>query len=215
MNDVQPVWGTPSIFCHMRLNAFDGERFGAVSAEGHRYWLRPAFGCLLQPLVGDSVLVSLAGNEGYILCVLERSQQQAGELRISGDLRLSLPSGALSIDTRDGLVLNAGPTLAVQANKLTSTIEQAQIALGKLQISGERAENYWLERHDSSVHQHQQVTRHRADYGDSQRHVQGHEELSAGSVRQCVEKDFSLRGETLDLYAQVSVTLRGERINLG
>ncbi|AXM95519.1 DUF3540 domain-containing protein [Pseudomonas plecoglossicida] len=215
MNDAQPVRNGPVRLCHARINAFDGHRFGMVSGEGHRYWLKPAVGCLLQPAVGDCVLVSLAGDEGFILSVLERGQAQVGELRIAGDLRVSLPSGALSIEARDGLALNAGPTLAVQAHAVTSLVDQAQVVCGNLRISGERADSCWLERHDNSLHQHQQVIRHRAEYGDSRRHVQGHEELSAGSVRQRVSKDFSLRGETVDLLSQVSVTLRGPRINLG
>jgi hypothetical protein len=215
MNDVLQARDIPVTLRHVRINAFDGERFGVVSADGDRYWLRPALGCLLQPAVGDSVLVSLAGNDGYILCVLERNQVHVGELRIPGDLHLSLPSGALSIDTRDGLALNAGPVLAVQVQNLTSAVGQVQMALGTLQVSGERADSHWLERNDSALRQHAQVVRHSADYGDSRRQVQGHEELSAGSVRQRVEKDFSLRGETLDLFADASVALCGERINLG
>ena len=215
MNNVLPVRETPATLRHVRINAFDGERYGMVSVEGQRYWLTPALGCLLQPAVGDSVLVSLAGTEGYILCVLERSQTLAGELRIPGDLHLSLPSGALSIETRDGLALNAGPTLAVQAHQMSAALGQTELALGSLAVCGERADSQWLTRNDSTVRHHEQSAQHRADYGDSHRQVHGHEELSAGSVRQRVAKDFSLRGETLDLFADASVALRGERINLG
>jgi uncharacterized protein (DUF39 family) len=215
MNDLLQAMDSPATLRHARINAFDGERFGVVSAEGHRYWLKPALGCLLQPVVGDGVLISLAGDAGYILSVLERSQPHASELRIDGDVHLSVPGGALSIETRDGIALSAGSTLAVQAQHLVTAVTDAELALGTLKVCGERSDSQWIERHESTVRHTEQAVRHSAEYGDSTRRVEGHEDLSARSVRQHVEKDWSLRGETLDLFAQVTVALNGERIKLG
>lgn len=215
MNELLQVMDSPATLRHAQINAFDGERFGLVSAEGYRYWLKPALGCLLQPAVGDSVLVSVVGNEGYILSVLERSQAQVAQLRVSGDLHLNLPSGALSIEARDGVVLNAGASLAVQARYLNAIVDQGQLALGALQVGGEQLDSHWLEHNESALHHTEQAVQHTAEYGDSRRKIQGHEDVSAGSMRQCVEKDWSLSGETLDLFAQVTVALSGERIKLG
>jgi len=215
MNQALQLMDSTAVLRHVRINAVDGERFGVVSAEGHRYWLKPAVGCLLQPAVGDSVLVSLAGDEGYILSVLERGQAQTAELRVAGDLCLSLPSGALSINVRDGVALDAGDALAVHAAQAVAHFCDAQLGVGMLKITGECAENHWLERNDHTLRHNEQAVRHSAEYGDSRRQVQGHEELSAGSLRQQVDKDWSLRGETLDLFADVTVAVGGERIKLG
>ena len=204
-----------AVLRHARINAVEGERFGVVSADGYRYWLKPALGCLLQPAVGDRVLVSLEGSEGYILSVLERSQPQTGQLRIEGDVSLTLPSGALTLQTRDGLLVDAGALLALTAHTTSIRIEDTQLALGTLQVAGQRADNHWLERNDTTVRHREQAVRHEADYGDSSRHVQGHEDLQSGSLRQRVAKDWSLRGETLDLFGDVSVAVGGERIKLG
>nr|WP_314488889.1 DUF3540 domain-containing protein [uncultured Pseudomonas sp.] len=204
-----------AVLRHARINAVEGERFGVVSADGCRYWLKPALGCLLQPAVGDRVLVSLEGNEGYILSVLERSQAQTGQLRIEGDLNLTLPSGALTIQTRDGMLVDAGALLALTAHTASLRIDDAQLALGTLQVAGQRADNHWLERNDTTARHCEQTLRHEADYGDSSRRVQGHEDLQSGSLRQRVDKDWSLHGETLDLFADASVAVGGERIKLG
>src|SRR5450830_833918 len=44
----------PATLHHGRINAEDGERFGVVSTDGRRYWLKPAAGCLLRPALGDA-----------------------------------------------------------------------------------------------------------------------------------------------------------------
>ncbi len=215
MNEALHLIDRPATLRHARINAVDADRFGVVSADGHRYWLKPALGCLLQPALGDRVLVSLDGEEGYILSVLERSQPQASELRLSGDLHLNVAQGALSIETRDGVLLNAGAMLAVQTRESLLQAESAELCVGTLSVSGERADSHWIE-HNLQAHRvSEQATFHSAEYADAWRKVEGHEELAAGSVRQRIARDWSLSGETLDLFAEVTVALDADRIKLG
>lgn len=215
MNEALLSIDRPAALRHARINAVDAERFGVVSSDGHRYWLKPALGCLLQPALGDRVLVSLDGEEGYILTVLERSQPQASELRVIGDLHLNLPNGALSIETRDGLLLDAGSTLAVQAVRSVLQFAEASVGVSTLTVTGERADSHWIEHNMQAHRASEQATFHSAEYADSWRKVEGHEELEAGSVRQRVTRDWSISGETLDLFADVTVALDAERIKLG
>lgn len=200
---------------HARINAVDGERFGVVSAEGHRYWLKPALGCLLQPAVGDCVLISLSADQGYILIVLERSQALATELRVPGDLQLNVGAGSLSIKARDGVVLDAGSGLMVDAENTTFTGRNVELDIRLLASNGGRADSHWQERNERAERHCQQATRHDAQYGDSRRRVQGHEDAHAGSLRQRVDGDWSVRGETLDLFAEVAVAIDAKRIKLG
>lgn len=215
MNEPLQFLDRPATLRHARINAVDGQRFGVVSTDGHRYWLKPALGCLLQPALGDRVLLSLDGEEGYILSVLERTQAQASELRVDGDLRLSLPSGALSIETRDGLALDAGANLLVQAQSSLVQVNEAQVGFGTLQVTGERVDSRWLEHNEQAHSYNMQAGMHSAEYGDSWRKVTGHEEVQAGSVRQRVSRDWSVSGETLDMFADVTVAIDAERIKLG
>ena len=98
-----------------RVIALEGERFGVVGSTGQRYWLAAAFSCLVRPVVGDKVLISLEGAGGYILSVLERTIAQPTRLRLDGDLQISLPAGSLSIEARDGVHLDAKNTRAIGA----------------------------------------------------------------------------------------------------
>jgi hypothetical protein len=215
MHEALQFLDQPATVRHARINAVDGERFGVVSAEGHRYWLKPALGCLLQPAVGDCVLISLSGDQGYILTVLERSQTLASELRVPGDLRLNIGAGSLNIQARDGLVLDAGSALTVEAENSALTIGNAELDIRLLNIIGGRADSHWQELNEHAERLSQQATRHDAQYGDSRRRVQGHEDAHAGSLRQRVDGDWSVRGETLDLFADVAVAIDAQRIKLG
>lgn len=215
MNEAQQYSESGSVLRNARVNALDGERFGVVSSEGHRYWLKPAFGCLVRPVVGDKVLVSLDADGGYILSVLERTIAQPARMHLEGDLHLSLPGGALSIEARDGISLDAGAALLVRSEQASVQLQSANLGIGNLQVSGERVESQWLERHDSAVLHSEKASRHQAEYGDSRRQVEGHEEVLAGSLRQRITDDWSVQAESLDLNAHRSVAIDGDRIKLG
>src|SRR5690625_425841 len=59
---------------------------------------RRAFGCLVQPEVGDVVLVDDdPSGVSYVLSVLERPEPRSATLSVPGDMHLVAPTGALSI----------------------------------------------------------------------------------------------------------------------
>lgn len=200
---------------HARINAIDGERFGLVSSDGTRYWLKPALGCLLQPAIGDRVLISIEGDDGFILSVLERVQTQPARLQFEGDLSLSVPGGALSIQTRDGLAINAGELLSIEAETGVAQLSQMHLQLHTFQVCGERFDSHWTERSDTIMRHNEIVAWHTSEYGDSRRLIHGHEEVKAGSLRQRIDKEWSLQSNSLNMYAEVTVTIGGERIRLG
>ncbi|KQQ49872.1 hypothetical protein ASF84_21940 [Pseudomonas sp. Leaf127] len=205
----------PATVRHARINAVDGERFGVVSATGHRYWLKPALGCLLQPAVGDCVLITLSGDQGYILAVLERSHAQDCELRLPGDVSLNLPQGALTIKARDGLALESGAALSIAAQSSSVQLGQTDVHVERLSLAGVRCDSHWQTVNEHAERLSQHVSLHNVQYDDSRRHVKGHEEVRAGSLRQRIEGDWSVRGETLDLFADIAVAIDAQRIKLG
>ena len=198
-----------------RVIALEGERFGVVGSTGQRYWLAAAFSCLVRPVVGDKVLISLEGADGYILSVLERTIAQPTRLRLDGDLQISVPAGSLSIEARDGVHLDAGHALLVQADQANVVLQSAQLSATVVQASGQRLQSHWLLRHDSAGVHSQKAARHQAEYGDSRRQIQGHEEVLAGSLRQRVKGDWSVQAQSLDLDAQQCVCIDGDQIKLG
>lgn len=208
MNDPRtaspPLRATRSL--HARINARQAQRFGVVAGQ-ERFWVEAAFSCLVQPRVGDTVLVSLEdGGAGYILAILERDEPSL-ELQLGADVHLRVEAGSLAVQCRDGL--------AVRAGHCSLSSPEAQLLLGQLQVSGERASSHWREREERSLRLDQQAARHEAHYGESRQCVSGHEHRHSGSLHQRVDEDCQLHAQRLTLEAEGRVAIDGSTIELG
>ncbi|GAB2896038.1 DUF3540 domain-containing protein [Paralcaligenes sp. KSB-10] len=201
---------------HMRLAMRDGQRFGAVLDTG-RLWLTAAAGCLLQPEVGDLVLASVVGNQGYILTVLERAKpDEPAEISVPGTLRLNLPQGKLEITARHGIALDSGAGMEFSAQQWSAAFEQANVSCQTLHISGDAIQSTWQARTDVCGGTRLNIAaRSETHFGCSVRKVTGHEESSAQSLRQLVDRDWTLQAGTADMNAQDRVALNADSIQIG
>lgn len=200
---------------HARLVMSDGKRYAALTSQGTQ-WVTPAAGCLLQPAVGDLALVSLAADQGYILTVLERGAPETpAELTVPGDLRLSLPEGRLALAAARGIALDAGPALDVAARHLSAALQGADLACQALKLTGDEAYTHWHTRTDVAGSRMDVAARSESHVQHSVRRIAGHEEISAQSVRQTVEQDWSVRADTANLKARERVALDAASVQLG
>lgn len=200
---------------HARINAQDGPRFGVVCSAG-RFWVKVAFSCLVQPAVGDRVLISLEdGGEGYVLGILERELKQPMRVRLEGDVDLDVPAGALTVRCRDGFSLGAGPRLVVQADQGTLSCKQADLLLGQLKVSGECTSSHWLVREERTARLDQQAAIVEARYGESRQSVSGLEQRHSGALHQQVSEDYRLKAQRMDLNAEGRLAIDGSTIELG
>lgn len=199
---------------HARINAQQAQRFGVVA--GHeRFWVEAAFSCLVQPRVGDTVLVSLDGaGVGYILAVLARAEPSL-ELQLGADVQLRVTQGSLTVQCRDSFSLAAGEDLVVRAEHCSLNSPVAELLLGQLRVSGERVSSHWQEREERTLLLDQQAVRHEAHYGESRQCVTGHEQRRSGSLHQRVDEDCRLNAQRLTLEAEGRVAIDGSTIELG
>lgn len=90
-----------------------------VDADGVEVTATRAVSCLVEPLVGDRVLVShdASPTEAFVLAVIERPV--AGETVISadGDLAIRLPSGKLDLAARDGAKVTSGSSVEISSTR--------------------------------------------------------------------------------------------------
>ncbi len=201
---------------HIRLAIRDGQRFAALH-QGERLWLTPAAGCLLVPEVGDLVLASVAHGQGYILTVLERAKPDTtAEISIPGGLRMTLPHGKLEIDAAQGISMSSAAGIEVEAEQWTALFNKASIACQTLQVSGVSVQSTWQLRSDVCSGTHLQIAaRNENIYASSVRRISGHEESTAGSMRQLVARDWSLQAASADLDAKDYVALNANSIQIG
>ena len=81
---------------------------------------RIAFSCLVQPIVGDKVLIANDGDAYFILSVLERNEGQ--------DMSLSVP-GSLLVESRQGSIqIKSKETVTTVAKKINNVSEEALLS---------------------------------------------------------------------------------------
>ncbi len=106
-----------------------------VRTEGGTYEARRAVSCLVEPAVGDTVLVTvLATGECYVLAILERPEATATTLTVPGDLNVSLPGGRFVVAARESVELAAGREVSVAAGRVSVNAVDGSVALQKLSL---------------------------------------------------------------------------------
>jgi hypothetical protein len=200
---------------HARLVMRDGVRYGALTDEGAS-WVTAAAGCLLQPEVGDLVLLSVAGGQGYILTVLERGTPEAiARIEIPGSLRLSVPDGRLELDAAQGVSVDAGESLSLRATQAAAAFEHTDVSSGSMRIAGQALHSSWTSRTEVSGTRLDIATRGETHLGESVRRIAGHEDVAAGSLRQTVTEDWSVQAATADLKARDRVAIDAGSVQIG
>lgn len=201
---------------HIRLAIRDDKRFGA-SVNARCVWLIPACGCLLQPHVGDLVLASVIGEQGYIVTVLEQANPDGvTEISAPGDLRLALPNGRLNIMAAQGMLLDSGPSLEIRATRWSAKFQQAQVYSQTMKVCGQTMQSQWHSRTDTCDGTHLAIAaRGETHLGSSVRRVKGHDESSAQSLRQLVERDWSVLADTASVEGRREAVLNAASVQIG
>lgn len=200
---------------HARLVMRDGRRYGALTAKGAT-WVTTAAGCLLQPEVGDLVLVSVTAGRGYILTILERgAPESAAQVEVPGDLRLSVPTGKLEIHASDGVSVDAGAVFALSATQAAVSLNEANIACRTLHAEGDHAHTNWKTRTDVSVNRMDIATRAETHLRESVRRIAEHEDVAVGSQRTVVTEDWSVQTGSADLKARERVAVDAASVQIG
>lgn len=189
-----------------------GLRWGVVGAMGSRF-LPLAASCLLQPQVGDEVLVALGGVQAYILAVLERSGPTA-QVHLPGDTVLST-AGSLSVQAGDGLRMQSPRAVVLQGSDLALQADQCLVQARQVLMAGERCHSHFSEREEYSVRRRQSDGRQEMSVGQRVTRVAGHDDYRAKSHRLIVERDWRVRARSAELRGEQRVVIDGEQVHLG
>lgn len=200
--------------CHARVYAKDGERCGVAGPLGG-YWVAIAASCLLQPEVGDKVLVSMGAGEGYILAVLEQADTSQADLRMPGHARLSAPQGSLTVAARDGLKLAGGPAVALEAQSTSLVTGSLAVHARSMQLAGDSHHSVWRERHEVAHIRSTVAVRMEYRAQDRRTRISGHDDVAAGSQRIVVQGDWRVRARSADVRARKRASIDAEHVQIG
>lgn len=113
-----------------------------IEVDGKRQAAIRAISCLVEPLVGDTVLASSAGpaaTSWHVLSVLERERPSPTTLSADGDLAIHLPSGKLDVVTKTGAAVTTGGSIDLTSNRLTAQAVEGDLRVESLEASGRTA----------------------------------------------------------------------------
>jgi hypothetical protein len=109
---------SPMSQCLARVRAISEDGV-LVDDGGVTRLVRQATSCLIEPELGDLVLLAVPANDpgGYLLAVLERESTKT-TLVAPGDLVITAPRGRVSVAASEGLELATPKQLGVRADEL-------------------------------------------------------------------------------------------------
>lgn len=97
---------------------------------------RRAASCLLEPALGDEVLVAHHDRGSHVIAVLERDDDAPARLSAEGDLEIAAASGKVSVSGRDGVEVITPGEAAIAAGSARVSAARADAFVGALSFLG-------------------------------------------------------------------------------
>ena len=175
-----------------------------------------ATSCLVEPVVGDDVLVASDGAAAsFVLAVLERAPGAASTLSVEGDLTVRAAAGKLTFAAQNGVDLVSASTVSIVASALDVNAADATFAMrtvdflsdglrarvGKIKLAAESLDAV-LERFTQRVKR-------------SYRTVDEIDQVRAERIDHVAKKELSLHAENVLVTAEQLAKVDGEQIHIG
>lgn len=105
-----------------------------VSCGDARLTCRRAHSCLLEPEIGDRVLISCVDPQHpYVLAILERPYASAARIHIDGDLTFE-SNGTVRFHAAQGIHLHGENEVKVHGNHLELNVDEAELIVKKTSL---------------------------------------------------------------------------------
>jgi len=196
-----------------RVTENRGESFCLETCHG-RIEARRAVGCLLRPLVGDEVLLSIHAGSNHIITVLERTGTDT-ELDIPGRVTLRAQEGSLTLAASGPLLLTSSVAVGMCAPSLQAQAQQGEVYIDRLSFVGRTiksvCEAFSLAARTIDHSARQLVQR----LGSAFRYVEEHDEVQAASARSIVDGTLVVQTRNTVHLAEQHIKLDAEQIHLG
>ena len=98
---------------------------------------KKAKSCLMEPALGDYVLVSSSNGGAYVLAVLEREEGAPATLAFEGDLRIA-PTGQLSLSSEVSVDIASPRRVKLASKEIDIEASSASILVDALSVVGAR-----------------------------------------------------------------------------
>lgn len=192
------------------------EKLTVVDCEYGVLYARLAASCLVEPAIGDRVLV--AGDlEGdiFVIAVLEQKDASATRITVEGDLHLGVPKGRFSVVSAHGVDLVSAGDIALTSTELAVRSDKAQVFFDQLSYVGRKvlaqagALKFVGGMFDTIAERISQKVKR------SYRVVEEIDQVRSNQIDYRAEKNMSLKGQNALVTADELVKIEGDQIHLG
>lgn len=188
-----------------------------VEVDGKKLTAFRAVSCLVEPLVGDTVLVSSSPRvaASHVLSVLERAQPSPTTLSADGDLAIHLPSGKLDVVTKAGAAVTTGGSIDLTSNRLVAQAVDAELRTENLEASGRTARIFY-ETMQASVERAELIAdRITTRARQAMRILTELDQLRAQCVDYVAKKSLRMHAENTVVTAESIAKVDAKNIHLG
>lgn len=210
----EPATTTHSL-CTATVTGVSGEHF--LLDHSRFSQAQAAASCLLEPVAGDTVLITHADNGApcYILAILQRgAQADSGHLRLPGGNQLASDAEGLRLQA-NSLSLNAASQLDLNSAGLNINAVSAGVNIKHWQGCFDTIESHAVNVRFTAKTLSSQVGRMIQRLMESFRKTEGLDETRAGRVRVSAQDHHHVDAGHLTHTARGFVKIDGKKIDLG
>jgi hypothetical protein len=187
-----------------------------IDSEYGELFARRAVSCLVEPAVGDRVLVAGDLNEDlFVIAVLEQGNVSATRITVAGDLHLGVPNGRFSIVSAQGVDLVSAGDISLTSSELSVRSDKGHIFFDQLSYIGRKVMAQAMvfkfvgEIFDTVAERITQKVKR------SYRIVEEIDQVRSNQIDYRAEKNMSLKGQNALITADELVKIEGDQIHLG
>lgn len=105
-----------------------------LDVDGSGLFAARAASCLLEPVVGDRVLVLVTVEQAWVLAVLEREQSLPATLKLEGDLELNC-GGTMTFFGKTGVEFKSDQCVSIESPRVNVLSRLLEGVLGRLSLN--------------------------------------------------------------------------------
>ena len=187
-----------------------------LECEYGKVFARRAVSCLVEPAVGDRVLVAGELYEDlFVIAVLEQGDVTATRITVDGDLHLGVPNGRFSVVSAQGIDLVSAGDIALTSSEFAVRSDKGQVFFDQLSYVGRKvlaqagAFKFVGGIFDTIAERISQKVKR------SYKVVEEIDQVRSNQIDYRAEKNMSLKGQNALVTADELVKIEGDQIHLG
>lgn len=197
-----------------RVNGGFGREFMIDTGEELRR-AKLAVSCLVQPLSGDEVLVSIGRKSCHIVAILNREDSIDVAIRFEGDATFESSSGSIALTSSKSLHLKSDESVTLAAKNFVAESENAVLDLKEVEVRGTVLSTVWNEVRTVADTLSLVAKRSIQSLGSSFSNISGVDQRKCQDSISTVDRVSLLRSKDTIISASRDIKIDGERIHMG